>query len=291
MNLIKKLGAMSVALFVSVAAVAESSKPVLDVIVPYSNTGNGWKQGVMIQKALEAAGWDSEMVHTGSCPGTNDYAGKTDRPGIFLASNSVVAAFAEQGCNLPVSDKTFVGPYFDRSQAMCVAGDSNFTSIEEFVKGKSRITVGNTSSLPAGLYDDLSKQFGVEFVRVDYNGSGSTFRGMLAGEVDMIYQGYTAREVNSELKCFATTLGVNNTAKFDDLFPNWSLSNITEYTALFGIGLESDESKAKAREAVYNALANDPDLSAYYAKSFIVTGDKMQGQDLSTFNEKLKLFQ
>ena len=44
-----------------------ADKKILDVLVATSTTGNNWKQGIMLQKALTERGYDSELVHTANC--------------------------------------------------------------------------------------------------------------------------------------------------------------------------------------------------------------------------------
>jgi len=290
-NLLKTTGAMFFALATSFSAVADQ-KPILDVIVPASNAGNTWKQGVMINEALKNLGFDSEMVHTSNCINNNDYISKASRPGIYFNTNSFHAANMSAGCEMKTNEETFLAPWFDRSQAFCVAKEDNFTSLEQYLEGRKRVTVGNTSSLPQGLYEDLSAQYGVEFVRVDYKGSSKTLKGLLADDVDMIYTGYSAREVNNpDINCFATTAGVANTETFASLFPNWGLAGITEFAVVLQVGLETDAEKNQARDAFLKAIATDSKLVEYYKSAHIITGDTLvsQGVGLEDWNTKVNI--
>lgn len=277
---LQKTVAVAFAVMASFSAVADQ-KPILDVIIPSSNTGNSWKQGVMLNEALKKMGFDSEMVHTANCINNNDYIAKTDRPGFFFQSGSSYAANLGKNCKIDPTVETFVTPLFHRSQAMCTLKSNNFKSLEEFLKGKTRVTVANTSSLPDGLYNDLTAQYGVEFVRVDYKGSSRTLKGLLAGDVDLMYTGYTAREAsNPDVHCFATTAGVNGTESFDNLFANWALKDLSEFAYVHGVKLDAQQTE-QARIAIHEILATDPKMVEYYSQSHITTGDVLYKKGVS----------
>ena len=117
----RKLTTMISALVLALSTFAVSSaadKPVLDVIVNGSKTGNSMKMGVMLQEMLTLQGYDSEIVHTGGCVNTNAYMEKDTRPGFFLYSGSAYASDARKdtGCILKATEETFIGPFFFRSQ-------------------------------------------------------------------------------------------------------------------------------------------------------------------------------
>ena len=80
--------------------------------------------------------------------------------------------------------------------ALCVSKSANFTNINDFMKSKKKIKIG-VSDYPAGMFNDLSKQFNVPFQEVTFGGSSKTLKGLVAGDVDMIFTGYTAREINT----------------------------------------------------------------------------------------------
>jgi len=176
-----------------------------------------------------------------------------------------------------------------RSMSMCVAKKpyNNISSKEDFYKWisqKDKIKIG-VSDYPQGMFADLEKQFNIPFNRVDFSGSSKVLKGLIAGDVDIIYTGYTAREINTPgVNCFATTAGVNGTQKFKDIFPNWKLNELATYAIFQGVNMNPDI-KTKAHAAAMKMLSEDADLVAYYGKSHIITGDKMeeQGMDMKGF--------
>jgi hypothetical protein len=279
-NVSKKISALAFALISSFAVISgpasAAEKPVLDVIVPVGNTGNGWKISVMINEALRSMGYDSEIVHTANCVNTVDYiAKKSPRPGIFAYSGSQHVADLEKNCNIAPTAETFVTPFFVRSQAFCTRADDNFTTINEYLKGKKRVTVASVNSFPKGLYDDLSKKFGVDFVRVDYSGSGSALKGLLAKDTDLLYTGYTTREIsNPGVKCWATTAGVNNTAKFESVFPKAKVNLLTEFSYIHGVGIDANRIN-EVRNAVHTAIKTDAKMSSFMTGSFYLSGDQL----------------
>ena len=81
MNLLKKTGALAVALSItSFSAFADQ----LDIIVPSGNTGNSWKQGVMLHKALQSQGFDSELHWTKNCHTNNKWVKSNDRAAMYI---------------------------------------------------------------------------------------------------------------------------------------------------------------------------------------------------------------
>lgn len=289
MTLLTRLSAVVVALtiFAGLSNTAMADKPILDVIVASSNTGNNWKQGVMLQKALTERGYDSELVHTANCHKNKKYIANTDRPGFYFKSGSSwISDVVRKKCFIApevTKDVSYVTPFFYRSNAMCVRksdkiGD-NLSDIMSWIKAKDRVTIGTFNNLPDD-FSDLGKQFGNKWKKVAYNGSSNTLKGFLAGDTDLMYLGYTAREINTpDLHCFATTGGVNGTAKFADLFPNWGLSSLVEFPIVFGIKLNNGQ-KEDAKAVIGEMMANDPALKTYYETAFIPTSAELEERGL-----------
>ena len=90
---------------------------------------------------------------------------------------------------------------------MCVRSDEPFTNIADFLNGKTRVTVAGTHSLVDGIYDGLTKSTGVDFVRVDYKGSKNIIKGLIAGDTDLMYSGFTKREIGTKQIFFKDPVG------------------------------------------------------------------------------------
>ena len=190
--------------------------------------------------------------------------------------------------NPALTDDSIVSMAFLRSMTVCVAKQpfNNINSKNDFYKWisqKDKITIG-VSDYPQGMFTDLEKQFNIPFNRVDFSGSSKVLKGLLAGDVEMIYTGYTAREINTPgVNCFATTAGVNGTEKFADVFPNWKLKNVATYALMQGVNMDAKQ-KAAAKKAMIKMFKEDPDLKAYYGKSHILTGDIMEEKGMGSKN-------
>ena len=284
MNLLKKTGALAVALSItSFSAFADQ----LDIIVPSGNTGNSWKQGVMFHKALQNQGFDSELHWTKNCHTNNKWVKNNNRSAMYLVTaNKWKSDTYRKKCdaNPAITKESVVSVLWLRSMTLCVAKKpfNNIKTKADFMKWisqKDKINIG-VSDYPQGMFIDLEKQFNIPFNRVDFSGSSKTLKGLVAGDVDMIYTGYTAREINTPgVNCFATTAGVNNTVKFVDLFPNWKLKNVATYAIMQGVNMDADKT-AKAKVALHKMLNQDPDLVKYYGKSHIITGDIMESKGM-----------
>ena len=150
MTLLSRLSAVVVALtiFAGVSGPAMAEKKILDVIVASSNTGNNWKQGVMLQKALTERGYDSKLVHTANCFKNKKYIASTDRPGFYFKSGSSwIADVVRKKCFIApevTKDVSYVTPFFYRSNAMCVRKSDNIgTDLKDiiaWIKAKDRVT-------------------------------------------------------------------------------------------------------------------------------------------------------
>ena len=277
MNLLKKTGAIAVAL--SLLSFSAQAKQ-LDILAPSGNTGNGWKMAVMWHKALVDQGYDSKLHWTKNCHKNNKWIkNNPDRQAMFLLpANSWKSNRAKQNCTPQphVSYDNFVSVLYLRSMALCVSKSANFTNINDFMKSKKKIKIG-VSDYPAGMFNDLSKQFNVPFQEVTFGGSSKTLKGLIAGDVDIIFTGYTAREINTPgVQCFATSKGVNGTKAFAELFPTWKLKNLANFSIMLGANIKSKENLADAKAALHKMLKEDSDLVNYYSKSFIITGADLE---------------
>lgn len=277
MKMLKTLGLSVMLMFTAVAQASE--KPVLDVIVPSGNGGNAWAEGNLVRDALIKLGYDSEIVWTKNCPNTVTYMAKdTGRPGVFIRSSGRYLKDIKKGCNLEVNEESFVMPLYMRLQTMCVRKDSGFTSIEDFLKGKTRVTVATTNTLPGGAYDDLTASTGVEFVRVDYDGSKAIIKGLVAGDTDLMYSGYTKREQsNTEITCFTTSAGkkINGLTPMKELFPNWRLNDLGNYKYFHSVNIPA-ERMGEVRNALSSVIDSDEKVAPYIRNASMLPGTEVE---------------
>jgi len=285
MTLIQRLAAIVIALTISaMATTAFAEKKVLDVLVPYSNTGNNWKQAVMFSEALKSKGYDSEVVHTANCFKNNRHIKDSKRPGFyFLAATDLIVNAKNKECMQKVTKKTYLVPHIYRSNAVCVRKSDNIgnntKAILAWIASKDRVTMASTHMLPDD-FSELGNQFGNTVKKVEYKGSSKAFKGFNAGDTDLLYIGYTNREINApNLNCFATTDGVNGTAKFSEVFPGWNMSKLVFFNHLIGASMNGKQKK-DARNIIIEVLENDPKLSAYYNNAFIPTTAELEKRGL-----------
>lgn len=288
MSIKKTMGAFALALSTLFTASAFAEKPVLDVVVASSNTGSTWKQSVLIQEGLQALGYDSEIIHTANCPNTLDYMTKdTGRPAMFLYSDGRYISDKQKGCDISVTEDSFVTNFVVKLQTLCTRSDTNFTSIEDFLKGKTRVLVATSNTLPGDPYAELSKQFGVEFVRVDYDGSSKQIAGLLSGDTDLHYARYTSKEKdNPEVKCFTTSAAseIDGLPPMKNLFPGWKFAELGSYQYLHGINMTAEQ-KEDAKNAIIKIQKDHAPLNKYLAKGSMVGAETLEnaGQGMQAF--------
>lgn len=261
--------------------VQAADRPVLDVYIPSGNTGNSWVEGNMIRDALVNLGYDSEVVWTKNCPGTIKYiaTGKA-RPGIFIRSSGKLVRDEMKGCTgLTVDTNSFIMPFYIRLQTMCVRKDVGFTDLASFLKGKDRITVATPTTIPGGdtIYTDLTEQTGVRFVRVSYDGSKKVLQGLIAGDTDLLYSGYTKREyTNSEIQCFTTSAEspMNGLTPMQEIFPNWKLNTLGNYKYIHAVELPQARLQ-EVRQALSKVIDTDEKISPYIRNANMVPGTEI----------------
>ena len=274
-----KIKLIIIAMFFAITSNAYA-KPILDVIVPSGTSGNAFAESNLISDALKNLGYDSEVVVTRSCVNNKAYMAKdTGRSGVFLRDTGRYVNDESRNCHVEINDKTFVSVFYKRHQTMWIRADEKFTSISDFLKGRDRVTIANTSSLIDGIYDDLSKQTGVKFVRVDYNGSSKVIKGLVAGDTDLMYSGFTKREIgNKQINCFTTSANTTVAGRppMSELFPNWHLNTNGTLKYFHSVNIPNAE-LATVKTALNKVIESDK-VASYLKKAFMTPGTAIDNQ-------------
>ena len=150
---------------------------------------------------------------------------------------------------------------------MCIRADEAANSIPEFLKGKKKVTVGNTATLIDGIYDDLSKDTGIKFVRVDFKGSKKTLKGLVAGDVDMMYTGFLA--VSSPVE-------VGGKQPLSVVFPTWHLNKTGTLKYWHAVNIPADQ-RATVKADLNRVILSET-VSTYLEKAFMTPGTKIKDQ-------------
>ena len=274
-----KIKLIMIAVFFAITSSAYA-KPVLDVIVPSGTSGNAFAESNLISDALKGLGYDSEVVVTRNCVNNKVYMAKdTGRPGVFLRDTGRYVKDESRGCHVEVNDDSFISVFYNRNQTMCIRADEAANSIPEFLKGKKKVTVGNTATLIDGIYDDLSKDTGINFVRVDFKGSKKTLKGLVAGDVDMMYTGFTKREIsNKHIKCLAVSSPVEVGGKqpLSVVFPTWHLNKTGTLKYWHAVNIPADQ-RATVK-ADLNRVIESETVATYLKKAFMIPGTEIKDQ-------------
>jgi len=274
-----KIKLLIVAIFFAITSNAYA-KPVLDVIVPSGTKGNAFAESNLISDALKELGYDSEVVVTRNCVNNKAYMAKnTGRPGVFLRDTSRYVKDESRNCKVEVNDKSFLTVFYQRHQTMCVRADQPFSNINDFLKGRSRVTVANTASLFDGVYDDLTVETGVKFVRVDINGSSNIIKALIAGDTDLMYSGFTKREINNkQINCFTTSSNteIAGRSPMNKLFPNWRL-NETGTLKYFHAANIDDSNLETVRNDLIRVIESEK-IANYIEKAYMTPGTQIDDQ-------------
>lgn len=133
--------------------------------------------------------YDVTLINGDGCTaGFNAINGITDTPVLFLSAADDMAAF-ESGkniaCGLALTREEFLVTAWVNTHVVCTGKDSGLTWKTFSNPNVAKATLGTDR----GLYkirNTLNEYFGNTFKWVPYNGSGSLYRGMVAGDVDYI---------------------------------------------------------------------------------------------------------
>jgi len=292
----RMLKTIAMSLMLLFATNAYADKPVLDVYIASGNSGASWVEGNMIRDGLERLGYDSQVIWTKNCANTVKHIAKGGaRPGFIFHSVGKQLRNEQKGCNLEVNEDTFIMPMYSRLQTMCVRSDSGFTSFDDFIKGKDKITIATTNTLPGGAdtYKALSDQTGKRFVRVDYDGQKKLTAGLLGGDTDMMYSSYRKAEFgNPELNCFTTSANkeIDGLPTMKSLFPNWKLSTMGTFKFFRAIELPADRF-AEVRAALGKVILEDPKFGPYVSNAKMVPGTEYTTEEaLATYRATYDLW-
>lgn len=277
-NNIKTIAFSMVLMLLTTFACAD--KPVLDVSIPSSNRGNSWAEGNLVSDALKRMGYDSKVVHTKKCVNNKNYMSKdTGRPAIFTRSASRYVKDESRDCIVPINKDNFITVFYKRHQTMCVRADVPFTNINDFLSGKDRVTVAVTHSSTDGIFDNLSNQTGVKFVPIRVKGSKNIIKSLVAGDTDLMYSGFTKREIGTkQINCFTTSASGEVAGKpaMSTLFPTWNLNSFGAIKYFHAVNIPAEQ-MAKVR-ADLNNITNDVKIKPYLASAYMTPGSAIDNQ-------------
>ncbi len=268
----KILVAFLVAFSFSGVGASANDKGSLKVAIYSKEGGNAWMQGQMLHESMLEAGYKSEVLATGSCLNLAKHLGNADEksPTIFLHSELSMGSKIAKGCRIVPEEENFVAVAFKRVLAMCAPAGADVNAI----LSKDEITVAVTNSFPDTIFTEMSKASGKNIKRVTYKSSGSAFKGLVAGDTDLLYTGLTKREATSKVvSCFATTndkpFGGMKTMK--DVFPKYKLAQLHNLWYIYGHNMTAEQ-REQMKTDLFHLIANNKGWQAFIVPSKMVPG-------------------
>ncbi len=265
-------------LFVILGFNGLSAKDKSDLVVAsYSKEGgNGWIIGNLLAETItDTNSYNVEMLNAGSCLNLAKHIkeSKDNTPTIFLQSPRSAGLKLEKGCDLTPKAENFVVIAYKRVNAICSVAERNFNDIMK----QDEITIAHSNTFPARIFTELAKVTGKKIKSVPYRSSGSAFKGIIAGDTDLLYTGLTKREAGSaKVKCWTTT----NPEKIGDMepmgkvFPGYSMATVSEYYYVQGRNMNAKQT-AKVRKVILEALKGDK-WKAYIIPSKMIPGYELE---------------
>lgn len=223
------------AVLLTASAIAAANDRTVDLIINAPEGGNMFKQSTMIAESLTEAGYQVNIVKSGTCVNQlRHMQANPTQPAIYLYSDTTHNEFATAGCNLPLNKDTFLTTVYYRVNTMCTARSVASTpeAVNELIRKKSTVTVAGVTSTPPRVIEAMSQWFNRPTRMVPYAKSSDAIRGALAGDADFLYIGLTPIVAeNKELYCWATTntSTINNMPAIRSVAPAYQYSTIGSY--------------------------------------------------------------
>jgi hypothetical protein len=257
--------------FINVSQSAES-KGSLKVAIYAKEGGNSWVQGQMLNQSMIEAGYASEVMGTGNCLNLAKYLKDTKEktPTIFLHSELSMGSHMEMGCRIVPKENNFVAVAFKRVNAMCAPVGKDWQAILK----QDEITVAVTNTFPDVIFDELSKTTGKKIKRVTYDSSGSAYKGLVAGDTDLLYTGLTKREATSKaVTCFATTNDkkVGDMIPMKELFPGYKVAELSNLWYIYGHNLTAKQKK-QLKEDLFAVIKTNKEWQEFIVPSKMIPG-------------------
>lgn len=268
------------------ASASFASEKEVDLVTFTKEGGNFFNENIILKEALEEKGWKVNIVSTGNCVNKLKHLAQSSNPSIVLYADGTYVARKKLGCEMQITDQALVAPVSAGTRVMCVRADDPAKNLVEFFTSRDEVSVARSNTTPLLYVTDLGNVLNKKVKDVVYNGSGNAFKGLLAGDVDAVFNGLTKREAKSDkVKCLAqwgktTTAGIATVqSQVSGLEHPLSWS----YRFIMGANL-SDDTKSMIAKDILDATKTSDTLSNY-----INSASAVPGYELTEFNAKTVL--
>lgn len=223
-----------------VTGTASADKKEIDLLIYEPPGGSGDVLLEMMENSLNNRGYTVNRVNLGSCPKLQEYmASNKDRAGVFISRTTFLAEVGAVGCDVvPRAEEDVITVMWARMNTICGRkGETPDTLKQKFANGK--VTIAASTAFPKKIVEGLNGSA----VYVPYGGTGGAIKGVIAGDTDLVFGGFSKRMVaHEELSCVGhgSDNSVDGMLSFKELFPSYKWSNLNSFTYLQGVNVSAD---------------------------------------------------
>lgn len=297
MKIIKLFLGLATALIITVA---QAQAPI-NVIATTPPGGLSEKVNLLVQNALEGAGYKTNLIRYDNCKGAENWLkNNPGKPAVFdyLFVNQAMYVYDPAhpgGCNLPLTKDNVVNIVL-RTQFQACSLLPKDEALALWKSGRGKLGVTATPDLNGVMADRIVGDVTPNTKVIRYKGNPALIQAMTSREIDFVGQYSNAGSaIAAGAQCFFT-LGDRakaaqiNSTSVDDVKPNSAARNIGYLTGVIGYNIDI----AKMRPIMINAVKTDPDLKKHFEagadQSGVVIGQTadQQWREIDAYINKFK---
>jgi hypothetical protein len=297
MKIIKLLSGLAAALIISVA---QAQTPV-NVIITTAPGGLSEKINLMVQTALDSAGYKTNLIRYDNCKGAETWLkNNPDKPAVFEYLVAHQAMYVHNPdhpgvCNLPLSANSTISTVY-RSQFQACSLLPREEALALWKSGKGKLGITATPDFNGVMADRIVADVASSTRVIRYKGNPALLQAMSSREIDFVgVFSNSSSAVAAGAQCFLTTGDRAKAAQIkstsiDDIKPNSAIKNLGYLTVVVGFNVDM----AKVRPVIVNAIKTDPELQKQIAAgadfSGVVVGQTVdqQWQEIDAYINKFK---
>jgi hypothetical protein len=284
----------------SIVGLAQA-QPTINVLITTAPGGLSEKVNLMVQNALEGAGYKTNLVRYDNCKGAETWLkDNPGKPAVFdyIFGNQALYVYDPThpgACNLPLTANNTISITF-RTQFQACSLLPRQEALDLWRSGRGKLGVTATPDIHTPLTDRIVGDSAPGTKAIRYKGNPALLQALTSREIDFVGQFSNASgAVAAGAQCFLT-LGDRAKAaqikstSIDDIKPNSAVKNLGYLTGVIGYNVDV----AKLRPVIVNAIKTDPDLKKHVEAgadfSGVVVGQTadQQWQEVDAYVNKFK---
>jgi len=297
MKIIKLLSGLAAALIVTVA----HAQAPINVIITTPPGGLSEKINLMIQTALEGAGYKTNLIRYDNCKGAEIWLkNNPDKPAVFeyLFANQAMYVHNPDHlgvCNLQLSANSTISTIY-RSQFQACSLLPREEALGLWKSGRGKLGITATPDLNGVMAERIVADVASNTRVIRYKGNPALLQALTSREIDFVGQfSNVSAALAAGAQCFFTTGDRAKAAQLkstsvDDVRPNSAVKNLGYMAGIVGFNVDI----AKLRPVIVDAIKTNLDLKKHVESgvdfSGVVAGQTpdQQWREIDAYINKFK---